>query len=94
MRSENPSQDFIGLVMDYDPETFIATIQQRNRFVPGDYVEVFSPNFEPMKFKVDDIIDEDGNPVDAARHPLQILKVFIPFKVSKYDMLRKIIQLS
>ena len=43
---------------------------------------------------LDDIIDEDGNPVDAARHPLQILKVFIPFKVSKYDMLRKIIQLS
>ena len=94
MRSENPSQDFIGLVIDYNPETFIATIQQRNRFVPGDYIEVFSPDFEPMKFKVDEIIDEEGNSVDAARHPLQLLKVFIPFKVSKYDMLRKIKQLS
>ena len=55
---------------------------------------MFSPNFEPTKFKVDEIIDEEGNLLDAARHPLQVLKVFIPFKVSKYDMLRKIIQLS
>lgn len=89
MRSENPSQDFIGLVIDYNPDTFMATIQQRNRFKPGDFIEVFSPDFEASKFKVDELFDEDGNTVEIARHPLQILKVFIPFRVSKYDMLRK-----
>ena len=90
MRSENPTQEFIGLVNDFDEENFIATIEQRNYFVPGDEVEVFSPNLEPLKFKVEEIKDEEGNILDAARHPKQVLKIFIPFKVSKYDMIRKI----
>jgi putative protease len=90
MRSENPSQEFIAFVHDYDEENFIATIEQRNYFVPGDEVEVFSPNFEPLKFRIDEIVDLENNILDAARHPKQMLKVFIPFKVSKYDIIRKI----
>ena len=90
MRSENPSQEFIAFVHDYDEENYIATIEQRNHFSPGEEVEVFSPNFESMKFKIDEIIDIEGNILDAARHPKQLLKIFIPFKVSKYDMIRKI----
>ena len=90
MRSENPTQEFIGLVVDFDEENFIATVEQRNYFLPEDEVEVFSPNFEPMKFRVEEIQDIDGTVLDAARHPKQLLKIFVPFKVSKYDMIRKI----
>lgn len=90
MRSENPSQEFIGLVQEYDDENFIAIVEQRNFFSPGDEVEVFSPNFEPLKFKIEDILDMEDNILDAARHPKQLLKIFIPFKVSKYDMIRKV----
>jgi putative protease len=90
MRSEQPTQEFIGIVRGYDDETFIATVEQRNHFIPGDSVEVFSPNFGPMRFVVEEIKDEDGNILDAARHPKQTLKIFIPFKVSEYDMIRKI----
>ncbi len=90
MRSENPSQEFIAFVHDYDTLNSIATIEQRNHFLPGEEVEVFSPNFESKKFKINEIIDIEGNKVDAARHPKQLLKIFIPFKVSKYDMIRKI----
>ncbi len=90
MRSENPSQEFIAFVKDYDEENYIATIEQRNYFLPGEEVEIFSPHLESMKFKVDEIKDIEGNILDAARHPKQILKIFIPFKVSKYDMIRKI----
>lgn len=90
MRSENPTQEFVGLVHDYDEETFIATIEQRNHFLPGDEIEVFSPNFNHLQFKVEEIKDTEGNILDAARHPKQMLKLFIPFKVSKYDMLRKV----
>lgn len=90
MRSENPTQEFIGIVRDYDEENFIATVEQRNHFVPGDEIEVFSPNFSPLHFKVEEIKDEQGNILDAARHPKQILKIFIPFKVSEFDMLRKV----
>lgn len=90
MRSENPTQEFIGLVHDYNEETMIATIEQRNFFETGDEVEVFSPNFPPTHFKVEDIKDQDGNILDAARHPKQMIQLFIPFTVSKYDMLRKV----
>lgn len=90
MRNENPTQEFIGLVLDYDEENFIATVEQRNYFLPGDEVEVLSPNFEPIKFRVEEIKDQDGNILDAARHPKQLLEFFIPFNVSKYDMIRKI----
>lgn len=90
MRSENPTQEFIGLVHDYNEETMIATIEQRNYFAPGDEIEVFSPNFPPLHFKVEEIKDTDGNILDAARHPKQMIQLFIPFTVSKYDMLRKV----
>lgn len=92
MRSENPTQEFIGLVHEYDNETAIAIVEQRNHFIPGETVEVFSPNFDPLKFKIEEIRDMDDNSLDAARHPKQLLKIFIPFPVSKYDMIRKIKQ--
>ena len=90
MRSEKPTQEFIGIVRGYDDENYIATIEQRNHFLPGDQVEVFSPNFGPMQFVVEEIKDDEGNILDAARHPKQILKIFVPFKVTEYDMIRKI----
>lgn len=90
MRSEIPNQEFIGLVYDYDEETAMATIEQRNYFLPGDTVEVFSPNFDPLKFRIEEIKDLKGNVLDAARHPKEMLQIFIPFKVEKFDMIRKI----
>ena len=90
MRNENPTQEFIGLVLDYDEDTLTATIEQRNKFVPGDAVEIFSPTNSPLKFMIEEIRDENGDLLDAARHPKQIIKTVIPFKVQKYDMIRKI----
>jgi len=90
MRNENPTQEFIGLVLDYNEETLEALVEQRNKFLPGDEVEVFSPNFETIKFRIEEIYDENNVLLDAARHPKQLLKIWIPFKVSPYDMIRKI----
>ncbi|QMS86035.1 U32 family peptidase [Candidatus Xianfuyuplasma coldseepsis] len=90
LRSEQPTQEFIGLVIDYNPNTLMATVEQRNKFVPGDEVEVFSPSMEKLKFKVETIWDEDGTELDAARHPKQHVKVLIPFPVHPYDMIRKL----
>ncbi len=90
MRSENPSQEFIAIVRDYDEKTFTAIIEERNHFLPNEEVEVFSPNFEPIKFKISEIKDLEGNILDAARHPKELLKINIPFNVSKYDMIRKV----
>ncbi len=88
-RSEQPSQLFIGLVQDYDPETKIATVEQRNHFEVGQAIEILSPNGSEQSFILDSMTDEDGNSLDVARHPKQIIKMHIPFPVEPYAMLRK-----
>ena len=90
MRSENPNQLFVGYVLDFDEMTNIATIEQRNKFLPGDTLEVFSPNNKTLSFIIDEIKDVEGNILDSAKHPKEILKIKIPFKVSKHNMVRKV----
>ncbi|MGZ9584802.1 peptidase U32 family protein [Paenibacillus marinisediminis] len=81
--------DFAGLVMDYDAETGMATIQQRNNFKPGAEVEFFGPNGTFFKQTVEQIWDTEGNELDAARHPLQLVKIKVNEPVHYFDMMRK-----
>ena len=84
------SYDFIGLIESWDPETQIATIQQRNRFFDGDTVELISPQRdEALHFSVTDLKNEDGEPIDNAPHPQQIVTCQVPFPVYQNDILRK-----
>ena len=87
-REEFSNQDFLGIVLDYDKKSKIATIEQRNYFKTSDDIEVFGPNTEVFKFKVTKIEDIDGNVIDTARHPKEILKIKIPKTVEKNDILR------
>ncbi|MGF9698410.1 peptidase U32 family protein [Paenibacillus sp. MABNR03] len=81
--------DFAGLVMDYDAATGMATIQQRNHFKPGQEIEFFGPNGTFFKQVVGEIQDEEGNVLDAARHPLQLIRMKVDQPVSYFDMMRK-----
>ncbi|HEC2154683.1 TPA: U32 family peptidase [Staphylococcus delphini] len=81
--------DFIGLVLDYDAESQIATIQQRNHFKPGQEVEFFGPEIQTFKQVVDKIYDEEGNELDAARHPLQIVQIKVDQPIYPNNMMRK-----
>ena len=89
MRSERPTQLFVGLVMAYDEKTGIATIEQRNNFKEGEDVEMFHPSGLLEPFKVIGMTDEDGMPLDVARHPKQMIKLKVPSPVEPYAMLRK-----
>jgi len=81
--------DFVGLIMEYDEATGMATIQQRNHFKPGQDVEFFGPNGTHFKQTVEAIWDENDAPLDAARHPLQLIKMKMNQPVHKWDMMRK-----
>lgn len=81
--------DFAGLVMDYDAETGIATIQQRNHFKVGTEVEFFGPNNTFFKQTVEKLWDTEGNELDAARHPLQLVRMKVDQPVTYFDMMRK-----
>ena len=88
LRSEEPTKEFIGIILDYDEETKTAIVEQRNYFLPNDTIEVFGPSIKTTKFVVGEIKDINGISLDAARHPRQLLQITIPFKVNKNDMLR------
>ncbi|MBO4667143.1 MAG: U32 family peptidase [Bacilli bacterium] len=89
IRNENPTKDFLGIVLDYDEKTKIATIEQRNYFKSGDSVEFFGPNLKNTSYVIPRMETEDGDEIDIARHPLQIIKFIVPFKLQKNDMMRK-----
>lgn len=81
--------DFAGLVLDYDADTQMAVIQQRNHFRLGQEVEFFGPGGTFFKQTITAIWDENGNELDAARHPLQKVKIKVEQPVSYFDMMRK-----
>ncbi|WP_180529417.1 peptidase U32 family protein [Staphylococcus haemolyticus] len=81
--------DFCGLVIDYDETTQIATIQQRNHFKPGQEIEFFGPEIQSFRQVIDAIYDEEGNSLDAARHPLQIVQIKVNQPIYPKNMMRK-----
>jgi putative protease len=87
--SKKTTFDFVGLVLDYDAETQMVTLQQRNFFKPGEEVEFFGPEIENFKQKIEKIWDKDGRELDAARHPLQIVKFKVDKPIYPNNMMRK-----
>ncbi|PUB12252.1 U32 family peptidase [Paenisporosarcina sp. OV554] len=83
------STDFIGLVMDYDYETKMVTLQQRNYFTKGQEVEFFGPGIENFRMTITNLWDEKGNDLDVARHPLQIVRFKSDIPVRPNNMMRK-----
>lgn len=88
MRSEQPTQEFVGIVKGYDEEKDKYIIEVRNHFKPNCKLEVLSPNKESVQFKIKTILDDELNELDAARHPLQLVYIDSKIKLEDYDFLR------
>ena len=80
--------DFVGIVKNYDADTGIATIEQRNKFVVGDTVEFLRAGRALFSQIIAEMHDADGNSVDAARHAQQMLKIRVLEPVSALDIMR------
>ena len=87
-RIEVSNQDFLGVILDYDKKTNVATIEQRNYFKKGDKVEIFGPHKNTIDYTFDEIYDEDDNIIDIVRHPKQIVKIKVKQELFPYDMIR------
>lgn len=81
--------DFIGVVQNYDAETGIATIEQRNHFAVGDTVEFFSPNYGWFQQTITEMWDKKGESITVAPHAQQMIQVPVAQAVYAYDLLRK-----
>ncbi|MDI6604163.1 MAG: U32 family peptidase [Thermoanaerobacteraceae bacterium] len=80
--------NFVGLVLDYDEKSGIATIEQRNRVFRGDTVEIIGPD-EQFEQIIENMRDANENEIEVAPHPQMIIKIPVKKPVKKYYMLRK-----
>ncbi|WP_419872226.1 peptidase U32 family protein [Candidatus Pristimantibacillus sp. PTI5] len=81
--------DFAGIVVDYDAKTGFATVQQRNHFKKGQEIEFVGPEGMFFKQTITEITDIDGVEIEAARHPLQHIRIRTLKPVKTMDMMRK-----
>ena len=80
---------FVGLVQSYDEKTGYAIVEQRNKMSIGEEIEIFGPGQDFFVQKLTEMYDEEGNPVESAPHPQQILKIKMEQPVAENFMLRK-----
>ena len=81
--------DLIGIVIDYDKETKMVTVSQRNRFFEGDEVETLEPGKPFKTLKVEDMYDEKGEKISVAPHAKMIVKFKSDEEILLGAMIRK-----
>ena len=82
--------DIVGIVLDYDENTGIATIEQRNKFFRGDELEIIQPQVPGfMTFTADYMTDEREFEINSAPNATMIVKLKPPGKVIANSIVRK-----
>lgn len=66
-----------------------ARIEQKNKFLTGEEIEVMKPDGRNILVQVKSIEDEEGNPMESAPHARQILYVDLGTELEPYDILRR-----
>ena len=81
--------DFVGMILDYDESMQIATIEQRNRIKVGDVLEIFGPDMNYFEFKIENMWNEEDEPIESAPHAQQLIKMKIYNQVKPFYLIRK-----
>lgn len=81
--------DFIGMVTEYNDETGIATLEQRNRMFAGEEIEVVRPQGEFFTQKIEGMKNADGEDIEVAPHPQMMLTMKMSRPVTPFTMLRR-----
>lgn len=79
--------DVMAEVKGYEDGYIIA--EQRNKFCKGDILDALQPFTEPVVFTAEEIFDKDGNEIDAAPHPMMIVKIKSDLQFPAGTLLRK-----
>ena len=78
---------YLGTVEAVDGRGFVK-IEQKNKFIAGQVLEVMKPDGRNVPARVEAIYDEEGVSVDSAPHPKQILYVDLGGAADVHDILR------
>lgn len=87
--SYTQTSDFVGLVLDYDEKTGFATVEQRNNMKVGQEIEIFQPHLAGYRQILQEMYNDEGEAVQVAPHPQQIVKIRMDKPVEPYGILRR-----
>lgn len=79
---------YLGIIGEQNSEG-LYRIEQRNKFSVGEKIEVMKPCGDNLIVTVKRIVDEEGNEMEAAPHPKQVLYIDLGQPLEMYDILRR-----
>ncbi len=82
--------DIAAIVTDYDSNTGIAVLSQRNKFTVGEEIEVIQPSEPFFVQKIEYMQNDKGESIDSAPHAAMTVKMPMAKPVVKNAMVRKI----
>lgn len=82
--------EFCGIIKGYDEEKGWLEIEQRANFGPGDNLQLMMPQQACRPLPIEVLYDQDGIPLDRARHARQRVWVPYPEQIPPYSILRRL----
>jgi U32 family peptidase len=81
------SHEFVGVVLDMDESGF-GLVEGRNRFFPGETLEILGPQMRQATFQAGELRAEDDSVLTAAQPNLRVIMA-LPEGTRRGDMLRR-----
>lgn len=79
---------YLGIVGERN-EAGLYRIEQRNKFSVGETIEVMKPDGSNIEVIVKAILNEDGESMESAPHPQQVLYIDLGMELDAFDILRR-----
>ncbi|MBS3983862.1 MAG: U32 family peptidase [Dethiobacter sp.] len=83
------SHEFVGIIRAYDRQKKRAVVEMRNRFAENEFLSVFGPTTEPQEFKVANLTNSMGEPIQEAIRVQEHVSLDMPIPVAEYSLLRR-----
>ena len=79
---------YLGIVGEQNADG-LYRIEQRNKFSVGEVIEVMKPDGQNIEVTVQKILNEEGEAMESAPHPKQVLYIDLGHRLEQYDILRR-----
>ena len=79
---------YLGIVGEQNADG-LYRIEQRNKFTVGEVIEVMKPDGQNIEVTVQKILNEEGEAMESAPHPKQVLYIDLGHTLEQYDILRR-----
>ena len=80
--------DVVGIVLDYYKERRMLKCVQRNKFLKGSEVEILPPKGTSVTLRVDDMYNENFEPIESTNHAAMIFYIKSDYEFPKNTIIR------